>query len=300
MLANDDYKVFLDDYSTVASETTQRARHLALLLIFTSVISFTALRNSLQSGYFVSEYHTLHKAWKSTLYDAHITDTLKLPLDKIIPLCHDAKQRKFLEMRHIETLREFNNYDEIYKGLLKEAFIVHVPLLGFIFHINDLALDSGIAFFTLLLIFYYSLKSEAENLDTLLKEAEAIDESLIAAEKSTQYNHLQHYYDLQSARQLLTITPDITVSGLVRTIPKILFSLPSIVYLAIVLHDYYTITFVSGSFEFLDAWAFYLSIFLCAIIWFTNWKCASFSAKNDRIWVNYHDKLLASGANIPA
>lgn len=215
-----------------------RSRRIVLLLVFSSVIAFAAFWNSHPQGWASQRFHFINKTYEKYILDKLpdsskekflYRNTVKLKDSSDIT---DARMNEFLEPRNINTVDELEFLKRVYFNIKENTFSVKIPILGVTFDINDLGLFSGLTLSLLLLILWFCLEREWENLKVTFEEVSKVD--------------LRHYYKIMSMSQVFTVPAkenrDLNLLWII--LPKILYLLPLITQLLICLNDLNTSIYV--------------------------------------------------------
>jgi hypothetical protein len=197
----------LQDYLDSTSDSSNRTRTVAIVLLVASVLALVGFLNSFKFGWMLQRLHTIEDP-----HSGYITEKLGSN--------HDNEQYK-----------QF--YTAVAKAYVDNALTIRVPFFGFAFDVNDLGLLGGIGFIAILSLLLFSLRSEFINLRLAFKAA---------AKKQEQ---LPIFYDLLAMRQVFTL-PHVEDKEklwqkkpwwLWSFIPKAICFLPSLVYTLILIHD---------------------------------------------------------------
>lgn len=248
----------LQDYLDSTSDSSNRTRTVAIVLLVASVLALVGFLNSFKSGWMLQRLHTIGDP-----NSGYITEKLGSN--------HDNEQ-----------YRQF--YTAVAKAYVDNALTIRVPFFGFAFDVNDLGLLGGIGFIVILFLLRFSLRSEIINLRLAFKAAAKTEDQLPI------------FYDLLAMRQVFTL-PHVEDhrklwqakrSWILRYIPKAVCFLPFLVYTLILYHDCY-LTRHTGKLisdphtGFLLA---YTHVF-CAIIFVLACWCLTRWRTIDSLWEEY-------------
>jgi hypothetical protein len=176
-------------------------------------------------------------------------------------------------------LRYIALYTAAARDYVDTALIVHVPLSGFSFDVNDLGLVGGVGFIVLLSMLLFSLKRELSNLITSFSEAK-------------RQHQLRVFYDLLAMEQVLTVPEGLQIprSFFLRVVPKVILCIPAAVYLCVVGHDVIT-SGVGNQINSLHTGLLYAgeAVLGTLIVWLT-WSVVSVVKKVDDTWSSFFDK----------
>lgn len=185
------------------------------------------------------------------------------------------KYRSNLEKsQNIESLDAYRsriNYEARARSNVENYLIVRLPLVGYSFDINDLAIVSGFTLSFLLLLLRFTIIREGSNLNIALNaissrypnnsnhsefqtfiEAESKLQSSTEEEVLSKINQTrrEHHYNHLSMNEIFSFPPvksDIKIGGsrlflaLRSKISQLIFFLPSVAYLVITINDYSTL-----------------------------------------------------------
>jgi hypothetical protein len=195
-----DMNLDMNHYLDATTQATRRARGTILILVTASVLIFASLLNSLKHEWTRQRLERIGKE----PYGVYVNDLIGPRKDG------DAERKQRYEALYTAAVREF----------VDTAFIVHVPLLGFSFDVNDLGLVGGSGFIVLLSMLLFSLKRELSNLITSFGEAK-------------RQHQLRVFYDLLAMEQVLTVPEGLQIprSLFLRVVPKVILCIPAAVYL---------------------------------------------------------------------
>jgi hypothetical protein len=223
----------LRDYLDATSDASRRGRSIVVLLVTASILVLAGLLNS------------MHFAWARQRLSRIVGEnpsisTADIITSKIGPLPKQgvgptaASEYKEAMDRHekmYETLHQ-----EYLHHFVETAFAIKVPFFGVTFDVNDLGTLGGFSLLSLLVLLWFALSREHENLAISFRAAE-------------HFNDLEHFYHLLAMSQVFTKpTTDYNNSGdFVRmnrrmsvVLPRVACALPFLVQLAVVVNDAFT------------------------------------------------------------
>jgi hypothetical protein len=172
------------------------------------------------------------------------------------------------------------DYRDIFKFLVRETYLVRVPVLGIAFDINDLGVFSGLTFIFLLILFWFTLEREEENLRMTFKLAEV-------------HNCVREVYYYLSMGQVLTLPQrEAPHKGhLWKYLPKAIYAAPLIVFCTIFVNDLMTsdwgrlLNNRATTFATVSSGIFLIIIFLLTVL------CIHRSLRVDRLWRTTYARL---------
>ncbi|MCX6318255.1 MAG: hypothetical protein NTW29_13260 [Bacteroidetes bacterium] len=146
----------LDSYiqkccDAVISISTHLKKVIGILSIVT-IFSFLASFNSQMD--WSSSMITYHKAQLNQLKDRLSTEKLSLVDSTSLRDSIEMKEKVIYDLR---------------RDLVSNYQVIHIPIVGSVIHINNLCLLAGLAFSSLMLMIFYYLKQEKNNLSKILK-----------------------------------------------------------------------------------------------------------------------------------
>ena len=234
----------LDDtmlaYLDAAASSSSRGRKILALIVGTVILTFVAHWNSLPHGWINRRvafqeraFHlitdTIPKATSDTIQ--RIENAIPTPkdLEDQAILSYLSQERMLHDSKHVE-----HKLEVLRESQIQATRIIHVPVLGFVFDINDLSLVAGLAFITLLFWFMFSMVNENKDLKLYFAKADK-EGCFIAA------------FELLSMRQVLTYIPskpsdtNRMVGWGVNVLVVGLMSLPLMLHYTILQHDKSTV-----------------------------------------------------------
>ncbi len=258
----------IEDYLEASSDASARSRNMVLLLMVASILAFAGLLNSLQNQWMAERIERLGdpkgEYTQSWLGAYPAAKNYKSPEDY-------SKAVDLYEKRYLDFC------NSIQKAYVDNSLTIRVPVLGFSFDVNDLALLSGIGFIVILSCYRFFLSREIDNIRVSFAEA-----------KSEGLNKLEEFYRLLAMRQVFTVPIGqyINRTPFLRLVPKAISWLPLLVLLAVMGNDAQTLWVAHEL-----GWSHFLVNFsctlACALILF--FLCLSVTVRllrMDRIWEN--------------
>lgn len=255
--------ITLEDYIKETKEAGIRARQIVFLLSLASILSFMAYWNSRSNAWSQSRlefiesalecYQTYSKNCDNELIQKYIKEHGKIHLD---------------------------NRNDIFRQLNRESYLVRVPILGIAFDINDLGVFSGFTFTFLLLLFWFSLEREEENLHMVF-------------EMAVKEGKLLETYNYLSMSQVLTLPQrEYTATGeMWKYVPKLIYLTPFIVYVIIFINDFQTIGLGFRINEKATVTALLLTVLLLSVITILSFLCLHRSFRVDKLWKSKSEKI---------
>jgi hypothetical protein len=223
---------FLQQYTEAAKESSTRTQQILLLMIIASILVFAAYWNSRGQSWGRARLD-LAKA------SVDVLENKQAPQGGEV-LYEQAKETVESSGMSLEQAKD--NLNWIQKVRAEQLSLIHVPVLGINFDVNDLGMLGGFAFVVLLILVNYSLWHHSTNLELALDFAEKLQ-----GEGETDL--LYYTYQNLAMRQVLTIPPkpqkarteQKNVLFWVQNASKSLYALPLAVQIAVVWHDMATL-----------------------------------------------------------
>jgi hypothetical protein len=205
----------IQDYLDASSHAAGRTRSACIVVVVASVLVFAGLLNSLQHSWLLQRLRASNPD-----HSSYVATKIGSP-----PISPDLNST---EWRHYEIrYREF--YSALSRTYADSSYIIRVPFFGFTVDANDLGLLGGISFVVILVMLRLCISREVGNLHISFKKAEGL-------------GRLSEFYNLLAMQQVFTVPPGtITRDSLLLWVPKLFFSAPLTVHLAVVAHDFATI-----------------------------------------------------------
>jgi hypothetical protein len=291
-LTNIDNEIIRNYFSS-----SKRVRYSLFLIIIACIIAFSNYWNSRQN------------CWQKSRID-NVEDQLLFLQNEDKKACDIFPPQERHEIERIKRNRgeEYEmliadlkfKKEQLLKHYYENTYFTNIPIIGVSFDTNDLSLIFGISLSLLLFFLYYSIDREFQNLriikgllQNLKIEVEVDDRTLY-----------KKVYELLSSYQILTLprlkkmAPDYPTSnnlmGILKYMPKLLFTLPLFTYFLIYINDCKTFSLgeiVSSSNSMIAIITsgfilFFLIVFTMFII--------MMAVRIDRLFNELHDKYLAA------
>jgi len=216
-------EVVFNIIDSIKRGSSRNIKFFIAILLF-SILTFSSYWNSRHDSW-QSELVRFYKAVDKYNSDDKLSKKEQKQIDDAIALHSGDTSR----IKNIDTElmieRVYRNTDEFSKTF-------KIPIIGLAFHINDLGLIGGFSTMIVLIMFFYSLEREVNNL-LLLNDTLKI--------MSNKYQRITINY--ASMSQLLSFGALSKKSDLLRLIPFFLLVLPLISYIFIFIHDCQTFSF---------------------------------------------------------
>lgn len=246
---------FLKQYTDAAKESTNRTRHILLVMIVASILLFAAVWNSRISGWGYSRLVIARAAqdilkhdqdqrdWKNEKYrPVDLLETLENKNDRD----RYERAKKFLSMSRVTSEQAEPALFWAQQVRAEQVGRIQVPVLGISIDVNDVGMLGGFSLTVLLIWANYSLWHHNNNLRLALDFATEVGEKDL---KDGRNRLLYHTYQNLAMSQVLTIPPRPKTKRIggpgflkttLRSVSKLLYVLPLFVQAAIVWHDWGT------------------------------------------------------------
>jgi hypothetical protein len=168
----------LSHYISIFSTSAGRVRYVIFILVVFSIIVFVAQWNTTNSSWMMKRYEKLNCLYDTTTGEKETA----------------FNERIYKETgKSFRTRRELGDFLREYDKEIARVFVPEIPGLGTRFDVNDLGLFSGIAFVFLLVLLWFSLSREYENLRIALRKVYALhDEAGAHVSPDSGANFLYH------------------------------------------------------------------------------------------------------------
>jgi hypothetical protein len=256
------------EYREALDNASERARWVLLTIVSASIVALAASWNAAPFSWFNQRLTCLQYALETKAWDP------KAPEPETGKARFRAIREYLTNTCLLDQQRIENQLDDLHKARLEHVVVVHVPLLGLAFDINDLGFLAGLAFAILLLMFRYSLSTELRALYAALK-ADPDGAGLLAL------------------GQVLTVPEKTT--RLWRLLPKLLFWLPAIVQIGVLIIDIASVKYGIAVHPKHTSFAIGLQIVLIVTNIALTRCCVRLSREIDKAWANC-DAALAAGS----
>jgi hypothetical protein len=275
----------IENYLAEAVESSKRVRKIVFLLMFTSVIAFMSYWNSRGDSWVSKRYSAISEAYR--LYaqpDSNRNENLRVELSSEKEFA-DTSTKKFLELGGLDSKTKIEDLKRIFINLNEETYRVRVPILGISFDINDLGLFTGITFTFLLLLCWFAIEREKDNIEVSFR---------IAKEK----NVSKEVYEYLSMSQVITLPRHFSngteeLGRFWKILPKTLIFAPALVQFLIMINDLSTFEIGIA----LNKYTYTISlvaidIIFCLIITGLTILYVIRSSKIDQFWNKEFDEII--------
>lgn len=290
-----------------SNETAGSTRSVLYILLLINILAIIAVLNSYESKY-ASNWTKIRidnnvQAISDIFENLQDTSPNKSFYDSIIPYFNLEINKKRLE----------NNL----KNEMENVHLVHIPVLGNQFDINDLGLIGGISIIILMIITRFTLTREANNLKIALKAIsdryfdDANEEEFFTylqseekirkdsfnkkeAMEAINYTRRQHHYNFLSMNEIFNSPPleIISQKSEFKTIEKIImkmFWFPFFVYTLICINDFSTISGGLKLSYFNTIMLIVFEIIFLFIIFICSKQCTSLKKNILDLFTNFKD-----------
>lgn len=176
----------INSYIDAAKAASNRGRHVLLVLVTASIISFAAARNSRHEGWMNQRLELAKTAFmfcNTSSSDAQPkwddANTLKMLPPQDAKLKEDLKSRAkwFYDLRY-RSCRDLGiAVGELEKVNIENSDLIHVPFFGLSFDINDLGMLSSITFVVVLIWLRLSLETELRSVRLTFAKADSLSKA---------------------------------------------------------------------------------------------------------------------------
>jgi hypothetical protein len=263
------------EYVNAAASSSSRARAVIIILIVATVLLAVEIRNT--SFSWPDARLEVRKAALRFFDKDYAPQKVGLLAAKDPDLYRRAtlflRKRNYNPRSADDKAQLEKELDDYRKVAIEEVSFVHVPFFGAVFDHNDIGMFGGLTFTVLLIWLRYSLSRELSNLKLLFRSRVLRPD-------------LRRCYELLAMQQVLTV-PRLPRSTRRRwrTIPKVLYFFPPLVYCLQLYFDLTTIFGVGEQLGMEKAWllAVSSSVFFILIIIFSV-SCIQLLIAIDRVW----------------
>ncbi len=293
---------FLPQYVDAAKDSTNRTRHILVVMIIASILMFAAVWNSRFSGWGNTRLRLARATEDIVAYEPSKSNPDPKGWQRNIK----EGDREIYNKAFDQLQDSHRNHYQVQQLLFWDQQIraeqvgrIQVPVLGINLDVNDIGLLGGITLIVLLMWAYYSLWHHAYNLRVALDFADELGDK--QRDDKGINRLLFHTYQNLAMSQVFTIPPrpecirvpqdGQRLKGLLRKASKLLYALPLAVQAIVVWHDWATRHLgygvsVRGTYIVLaTGWGCLLAILFLTVMCFSLWR------KINKKWQTVADSL---------
>jgi len=266
----------LKDYVDAAGHSSSRSRWIFLVMVTTSVLTFSSFWNARQGSWLNERVRVSHQAMKWLGWDKTVEDSLRKANNDDLDLFNQS--REWANLRGISSKKDSADLANLITTLehlrTENIVIIKIPFFGIVLDVNDIGMLGGLAFVMITMMYRLSLARELNDITALF--ATLTDTNRKSA------------YEVLSMMQVLTTPPVENKSiewywNLVFT--KLLFLLPVAVHSIVFFYDkFWTYEFGRSISETNTSISFVVSLVCLILIVFNSFACIVSSFQMDFRW----------------
>lgn len=271
----------------VAGQSSSRSRVVMMITVIIAILTFASFWNSRQASWLNERIHILEDAKRMQAWN----DSLEtFYWGKINERDRYVQVRKYCIKRVIDSREDLTDLISIYRrAYLENTLIVRVSFFGASFDVNDIGTIGGIAFTIVLLVLYFALVRENDNI--------AIVRFMIESLENNEANNKLKliYYNYIAMEQVLTIPKPTNQYKkhpiFIKIFPKIFFVLPLIVHLIVWSHDFVTFDLGTQVNQSIAMGSMLGSGISAIVIVFLTGFCIKEAVKTDKLFNHMYESL---------